>query len=304
MPSCAPASIRVSSRRPASACAGPAVAVGRELLDPRPARGEQGELGGDEEAVQREQHHRQHERGHVELDAGGFGADHDARRPSCRLEVVVRERRASVAVVVGLVVDHAELELLDREVLDGEHLDAHSFDDDVVADLGDAFQPVEHESGHRVVLAFRQVEAGDPFDLVGARRRVDQPDARLDLHVVAGVRRVVLVLDRTDEFLDDVLEGHHAGRRSVLVDDDGHLGRARPQLRRARSTARPPRARRAPRGAGRRPARRRRSPVARRAGPWRGRYPPACRRHRRPGTGNGSNPSACAGPRRSRRCRS
>ncbi len=125
----------------------------------------------------------------------------------------------------------AQLDPFDGEPVQGEHVDTNAIDGERVAHLGYPFQTIEHETGDRVVLAIGQVEAGDAFDLVGPGRCGHRPHARLGLDVVARRARVVLVLDVADEFLDDVLECHHAGGTAILVDHDRHLGRPRPKLR-------------------------------------------------------------------------
>ena len=76
MPSCAPASISVSSRNPAQRVSGATVAVGRELLDARAPRGEQGELAGDEEAVRAPAGRRRDQCRGVEVDARRLGRRH------------------------------------------------------------------------------------------------------------------------------------------------------------------------------------------------------------------------------------
>ncbi len=71
------------------------------------------------------------------------------------------------------------------------------------------------------------VEIVDREGAVDADRTLVDPLQRL-------VREVVLVLDLADDLLEDVLQGHDALHRAVLVDHERHVLVLRPELREQR----------------------------------------------------------------------
>ena len=93
-----------------------------------------------------------------------------------------------------------------------------------VADIGDAPEPVEDESGDRLVLALGHLEPVWSTTSSGWRVPGTHPLACLPGSGESGRHRIVLVVDLPHDLLQDVLEGDDARGAAVLVDDDRQVG--------------------------------------------------------------------------------
>ena len=95
-------------------------------------------------------------------------------------------------------------------------------DVDALALCGNVPQEVEDQPSDGVPV---------PRGQVGVEELVHLVDGHAGVHPVLAIRKrlywrvldVVLVDDLAHELLDQVLEGHEAGRAAVLVGDDGHV---------------------------------------------------------------------------------
>ena len=125
-------------------------------------------------------------------------------------------------------------ELLDEHALhavalEREHAQAHAADLDGVALLGDAVQLALDQPAHRLHRAVVL-----ELDAVGAQideRRVAGCHERAAAQAADAVGAIVLVLDLSDDLLDDVLDRDDAVELAVLVDDRAHRGARRLQAR-------------------------------------------------------------------------
>ncbi len=90
---------------------------------------------------------------------------------------------------------------------------------DPVAGLREPAEPLHQEARHRLVGALGQLDAGLVLEVVEVQQAVDL-DVAAAVHGGLGLVEVVLVLDVTDELLDEVLHRDDAGGAAVLVGDD------------------------------------------------------------------------------------
>src|SRR5579862_810985 len=110
-------------------------------------------------------------------------------------------------------------ETVDALPLDGVHPEDDPVVRHLVARLGGTSEQAEHESSDRVVVLIGQVDVELLVEVVDRERAVD-PD-RVVVDPLDGlVRQVELVLDLTDDLLDEILERDDPLDRAVLVDDD------------------------------------------------------------------------------------
>ncbi len=184
-----------------------------ERLELAAAGRHRGELGTDEEGVGAEQHQR---------DEHDEPAAHD--RSSCSSSSL--GSGCGVVALEAHPVDPVAVHVDDpRDPAVGRHGVAHG---------RHAAQGRHHPAADGLVG--RPVGDGDAdpgAHLVGAPQPGHGPRPVTQL-AAGGLRAVVLVVDLADDLLDEVLEGDHARRAAVLVDDDGELHAALPQLEQQR----------------------------------------------------------------------
>ena len=142
------------------------------------------------------------------------------------LDATCRERRQT-PMAVGSGLDRRrqllDLHLADAVALDVDDREAPAFDRDDLAALRHRAEALEHEAGDR-----RELAGLGQRDLVGLAQLRGGGGPVHDHGAVAhaldrALLPVVLVLDVADDLLDQVLEGHEAAHRAVLVHHHGHV---------------------------------------------------------------------------------
>src|SRR5262249_49257521 len=112
-----------------------------------------------------------------------------------------------------------DLELQDARAFDLDHAETQAVRLHLVADLGRAPELAEDETGHRVVVLLFEARVELLVEVVDRERAADA-DVRLVDALDRLVGEVELVLDLTDDLLEDVFERDDPLNVSVLVDDD------------------------------------------------------------------------------------
>ena len=100
------------------------------------------------------------------------------------------------------------------------HLEAMCIDDHLVADAWNLAEPRDNETGDGLVRPLRSFDAGLVGEVLDIEKPVDGRNAE-GPGSFGPLHEVVLVLDVTDELLDEILESDNAGGSAVLVLDDG-----------------------------------------------------------------------------------
>ncbi len=102
------------------------------------------------------------------------------------------------------------------------HFDGQAPEPQTLADGRDAPEVGQHQSRDRLVVAEREApreEAVQPLDL----HRTLDADAAVGERLVQHLALIVLVLDLTDDLLEQILDRDDADRAAVLVDDHRHV---------------------------------------------------------------------------------
>src|SRR5271166_2152769 len=113
--------------------------------------------------------------------------------------------------------------LVDTQFISGEHFQADAIAFHRLSDMRHMTQPLGHKtadgSRFRLFLRTECQKFVEAVDVHGSRYHVGS--LRL-FHDIA--LRFVLVVNFAENFFDHIFHGHQAGRVSVFIDHDGHVG--------------------------------------------------------------------------------
>src|SRR5690606_16417850 len=123
---------------------------------------------------------------------------------------------------------------LDAAAIAAQHAEPEPAEIELLAAPRQAAQLVHDEPADRVVFLIAQVSCKEVVEvLYSDQRQHVVPSLALFLNERGGLG-IVLVVDVADDLLEDVLDRREAGHAPVLVDDDGDMVVALPELRQQR----------------------------------------------------------------------